>query len=224
MFDPLYFIMLLPALILGLYAHWRVRSTFTHYSQVSAASGISAERLARRLLDGAGLRNVKIEQVRGVLTDHYDPRTRTLRLSDPEGRSLAHIGVAAHEVGHAIQHAQLYRPLALRTAIIPVVNFGSQLAVPLFFLGLIFQISGMMLLGIIAYSFFVLFTLVTLPVEFNASRRAIELLQGGGYIAGGRELEAVKRVLGAAALTYVAAAATAVLQLFYFILASRRRG
>jgi Zn-dependent membrane protease YugP len=223
-FDPLYFIMLLPALALGLYAHWRVRSTFARYSQVSAASGISAERLARRLLDRAGLQNVKIESIRGVLTDHYDPRTRTLRLSDPEGRSLAHLGVAAHEVGHAIQHAQLYRPLALRTAIVPVVNFGSQLAVPLFFLGLIFQIPGLMLLGIIAYSFFVLFTLVTLPVEFNASRRAIGLLQGGGYISGGRELEAVKSVLGAAALTYVAAAATAVLQLLYFVLASRRRG
>lgn len=222
-FDPLYFVMLLPALLLGLYAQWRVRSTFLQYSQVSAASGLNAERLARRLLDGAGLQNVKIEGIRGTLTDHYDPRTRTLRLSQGESRSLAALGVAAHEVGHAIQHAQLYRPLALRTAIVPVVNFGSQLAVPLFLLGLIFQIPGMMLLGIAAYSFFVLFTLVTLPVEFNASRRAIGLLQGGGYIATGQELEAVKRVLGAAALTYVAAAATAVLQLLYFILASRRR-
>ncbi len=222
-FDPLYFIMLLPALLLGLYAHWRVRSTFTHYSQVSASSGISAERLARRLLDGAGLQNVKIEQIRGVLTDHYDPRTRILRLSQGESRSLASLGVAAHEVGHAIQHAQLYRPLALRTAIVPVVNFGSQLAVPLFLLGLVFQIPMLVSLGIIAYSFFVLFTLVTLPVEFNASRRAIGLLQSGGYIATGQELEAVKKVLGAAALTYVAAAATAILQLLYFVLASRRR-
>lgn len=220
-FDPAYFMMLLPALLLGLYANWRVRSTFARYSQVSAASGISAERLARRLLDRAGLQNVRIEPIRGVLTDHYDPRTRTLRLSEPEGRSLAHLGIAAHEVGHAIQHAELYRPLAFRTAIVPVVNFGSQLALPLFFLGLIFQIPGLMLLGIITYSFFVLFTLVTLPVEFNASRRAIGLLQSGGYIAGGRELEAVKSVLGAAALTYVAAAATAVLTLLYLL--SRKR-
>lgn len=221
LFDPLYLVMLLPALLLGFYAQWRVRSTFARYSRVNAASGTSAERLARRLLDGAGLANVKIEQIKGTLTDHYDPRTRTLRLSNPESRSLAALGVAAHEVGHAIQHARAYRPLELRTAIVPVANFGSQLALPLFFLGLFFQMPVLMTAGIIAYSLAVLFTLVTLPVEFNASRRAIGLLQDGGFVTSGQELGAVKRVLSAAALTYVAAAATAILTLLYLL--SRRR-
>lgn len=221
LFDPLYLVMLLPALLLGFYAQWRVRSTFAQYSRVNAASGTSAERLARRLLDGAGLANVKIEQIKGTLTDHYDPRTRTLRLSNPESRSLAALGVAAHEVGHAIQHARAYRPLELRTAIVPVANFGSQLALPLFFLGLFFQMPGLMTAGIIAYSLAVLFTLVTLPVEFNASRRAIGLLRDGGFVTSGQELGAVKRVLSAAALTYVAAAATAILTLLYLL--SRRR-
>jgi len=223
LFDPLYFIMLMPALLLGLYAQWRVRSTFAQYSRVRATSGLEAGRLARRLLDGAGLSSVRIEQIQGVLTDHYDPRTRTLRLSRPESRSLAHLGVAAHEVGHAIQHARAYAPLSLRTAIVPVVNFGSQLAFPLFFLGILFQNPLLVNVGIIAYSLAVLFTLVTLPVEFDASRRAIRLLQDGGYIASGKELAAVRRVLGAAALTYVAAAATAILTLLYLLLVSRRR-
>lgn len=221
LFDPLYLVMLLPALLLGFYAQWRVRSTFAQYSRVNAASGTSAERLARRLLDGAGLSDVKIEQIKGTLTDHYDPRTRTLRLSNPESRSLAALGVAAHEVGHAIQHARAYRPLELRTAIVPVANFGSQLALPLFFLGLFFQMPVLMTAGIIAYSLAVLFTLVTLPVEFNASQRAIGLLQDGGFVTSGQELGAVKRVLSAAALTYVAAAATAILTLLYLL--SRRR-
>ncbi|MCR4404638.1 MAG: zinc metallopeptidase [Candidatus Acetothermia bacterium] len=221
LFDPLYLIMLLPALALGIYAQWRVQSTFAQYSRVNASSGTTAERLARRLLDGAGLGNVKIEQVKGTLTDHYDPRTRTLRLSNPESRSLAALGVAAHEVGHAIQHARAYRPLELRTAIVPMANFGSQLALPLFFLGLFFQMPPLVTAGIVAYSLAVLFTLVTLPVEFNASQRAIALLRDGGFVTSGQELGAVKRVLGAAALTYVAAAATAVLTLLYLL--SRRR-
>lgn len=223
LFDPRYFILLMPALLLGLYAQWQVRSTFARYSRVNASSGISAARLARRLLGGAGLSNVKIEQVQGTLTDHYDPRTRTLRLSRPESRSLAVLGVAAHEAGHAIQHAQAYKPLGLRTAIVPVANFGSQLLFPLLIFGIWFHAPMLINIGIIAYSFAVLFTLVTLPVEFNASRRAIGLLQDGGFITSGEELGAVKKVLGAAALTYVAAAAAAVLQLLYLLLLSRNR-
>lgn len=213
----------MPALLLGLYAQWQVRSTFARYSRTGASSGISAARLARRLLDRAGLSNVKIEQIPGTLTDHYDPRTRTLRLSRPESRSLAVLGVAAHEVGHAIQHAQAYKPLELRTAIVPVANFGSQLALPLFIFGVFLHAPMLVNIGIIAYSLAVLFTLVTLPVEFNASRRAIALLREGGFITSGAELGAVKKVLGAAALTYVAAAATAILTLLYLLAFSRNR-
>jgi len=222
-FDPYYLLILAPALLLGLYAQWQVKSTFARYAQVPASSRISAGKMARYLLDMAGLSGVRIERVPGMLTDHYDPRTKTLRLSNPEGRSLAVLGVAAHEVGHALQHAQGYKPLELRTAIVPVVNFGSQLALPLFFLGFLFHNPLLINVGIIAYSFAVLFTLVTLPVEFDASRRAIKLLQEGGYVSPGRELTAVKKVLGAAALTYVAAAATAILHLLYMILLSSRR-
>lgn len=221
-FDPTYLIMLLPALALGLYAQWKVKSTFSRYARVPASSGMSARRLARYLLDMAGLSDVRIEQIPGMLTDHYDPRTRTLRLSAPESRSIAVLGVAAHEVGHAIQHAQAYKPLQLRTAIVPAANFGSQLALPLLIFGIFFQNPLMVNAGIIAYSIAVLFTLVTLPVEFDASRRAIKLLRDGGYV-NSQELVAVKKVLGAAALTYVAAAATAILQLLYLLSLSRRR-
>jgi len=223
LFDPRYFILLLPALLLGLYAQWQVKSTFNRYSQVNASSGISAAQLARYLLDGAGLNNVKIEQVKGTLTDHYDPRTKSLRLSRPEGRTLAVLGIAAHEVGHAIQHARAYKPLELRTAIVPVANFGSQLFFPLLIFGIWFHAPMLINVGIAAYSFAVLFTLVTLPVELDASRRAVGLLRDGGFVTSGRELGAVKRVLGAAALTYVAAAAMAILQLLYLLLLSRNR-
>lgn len=223
LFDPRYFILLMPALLLGLYAQWKVKSTFARYSRMDASSGISAARLARRLLEGAGLTNVKIEQIRGTLTDHYDPRTKTLRLSRPQSRALAVLGVTAHEVGHAIQHAQGYKPLELRTTIVPMANFGSQLFLPLLIFGIWFQVPMLINIGIIAYSFAVIFTLVTLPVEFNASRRAIELLQEGGAVTSGEELGAVKRVLGAAALTYVAAAAAAIMQLLYLLLLSRNR-
>lgn len=215
-------IILIPALILGIYAQWKVKSTFGKYSRVRASSQISAGRMAQSLLDGAGLNNVKVEGVRGILTDHYDPRSRTLRLSNPDSDSLAVLGVTAHEVGHAMQHAQAYKPLELRSAIVPVVNFGSGLALPLFLVGLIFSFPQLMWIGILAYSLAVLFTLVTLPVELNASGRAVKLLQDGRFVTSGEELGAVKKVLSAAALTYVAAAAMAVLQLVRMILISRR--
>jgi len=227
------FLILIPALLLAVYAQWKVRSTYHKYATVEASSRLTAAQVARYILDRAsfqvlptGSRStqaVEIEAVPGVLSDHYDPRTRTLRLSNPHSRSLADIGVAAHEAGHALQHAENYGPLSLRSTIVHVANFGSQLAIPLFFAGLIFRMPPLITVGILAYSLAVLFTLVTLPVEFNASRRAIKLLKDGGFVQSKEELSAVKQVLGAAALTYVAAAAVAVLQLVQLLLISRRR-
>lgn len=233
------FLILIPALLLAVYAQWRVRSTYNKYASVEASSRLTAAQVARYILDRASLQSqppeassaagrggpqtVAIEPVPGVLSDHYDPRTRTLRLSNPHSRSLADIGVAAHEAGHALQHAEGYGPLSLRSTIVPVANFGSQLAIPLFLAGLIFRLPPLITVGILAYSLAVLFTLVTLPVEFNASRRAIKLLKEGGFVQTKEELSAVRQVLGAAALTYVAAAAVAVLQLIQLLLISRRR-
>ncbi len=228
------FLILIPALLLAVYAQWKVRSTYSKYASVEASSRLTAAQVARYILDrasfaalpaaeGSKTQKVKIEAVPGVLSDHYDPRTRTLRLSNPHSRSLADIGVAAHEAGHALQHAEGYGPLSLRSTIVPVANFGSQLAIPLFLAGLIFRMPPLITVGILAYSLAVLFTLVTLPVEFNASRRAIRLLQDGGFVQSKEELSAVKQVLGAAALTYVAAAAVAVLQLIQLLIISRRR-
>jgi hypothetical protein len=216
-------VLLIPALLLAFYAQWKVRSTFNKYSKVNASSRISAGLMARYLLQKSGLTDVKIEKIGGFLSDHYDPRSKILRISNLESKSVAALGVAAHEVGHAIQHAQGYKPLSLRSAVVPVANFGSMLAFPLFFLGLLARNPNMMWLGILAFSAAVLFTLVTLPVEFNASKRAIKILQDGGYITQDKELKAVKEVLNAAALTYVAAAAMAVLQLLRLILISRNR-
>lgn len=232
MFFDKTFLILIPALLLAVYAQWKVRSTYHKYASVRATCGLTAAQVARYILDrasfpalpgGRSTQAVGIEAVPGVLSDHYDPRTRTLRLSNPQSRSLADIGVAAHEAGHALQHAENYGPLSLRSTIVPVANFGSQLAIPLFFAGLLFRMPPLVTVGILAYSLAVLFTLVTLPVEFNASRRAIKLLQDGGFVQSQGELSAVKQVLGAAALTYVAAAAVAVLQLIQLLLISRRR-
>jgi len=223
---------LLPALALAFYAQWKVKSTYKKYSKVPASCGLSAAQVAERIL-GYGavrlgspdLRSVKIAAVPGQLTDHYDPRTKTLRLSRPESKSLADIGVAAHEAGHALQDAVRYQPLALRSALVPAAQFGSQLAFPLIFGGLIFGgLKSLMLAGILLYAAAVAFTLVTLPVEFNASRRALALLRDTGIVTSKKELAAVRRVLSAAALTYVAAAASAILTLVYYIfLYSQRR-
>lgn len=232
-FDPLWFLMLGPAMILAIYAQWKVRSTYTRYSRVLSSSGLTARQVAERILRYGAvslgqpqLRDVGIVGIRGTLTDHYDPRDKTLRLSQPDSRSLADIGVAAHEAGHALQDAARYQPLVLRSTLVPAAQFGSQLAFPLLLGGLLIPryFSTFILLAIIAYSAAVLFTLVTLPVEFNASRRAMKLLQETG-VTSGKELAAVGKVLNAAALTYVAAAATAVLQLLYYImiLMQRRR-
>jgi len=214
---------LIPALILAVYAQWRVRSTYRRYAQVQSERGLTAEAAARRLLQDGFIGDVTIDRTKQAgraLSDHYDPRSKTLRLSAPDSTSVAAIGVAAHEAGHAMQHARGFGPLALRSAIVPVARFGSQLAFPLFFIGLLFRYEPLMTAGIVLFSAAVLFTLVTLPVEFDASRRAVASLRSSGLVSI-EELGAVKEVLFAAALTYVAAAAMAVLQLL--LLLGRRR-
>lgn len=215
-------LILLPALVLAIYAQYKVRSTYTRYARVRTSGGTSAQRSAQQILENAAIGDVSIEGIRRPLADHYDPRKKVLRLSDPQSASVASVGIAAHEAGHAIQHAVGYRPLALRTAIVPLANFGSQLAFPLFFLGLIFRYPPLLTVGIAAFSVAVFFTLVTLPVEFDASRRAVVALRSAGLV-NEEELGAIKEVLFAAALTYVAAAAMAALQLLLLLSASRRR-
>lgn len=211
--DPT-FILLIPAILLSLYAQFKVQSTFDRYSRVASRSGLSGAEVARNLLDRAGLHHVRVEMVQGFLTDHYDPRARVLRLSPPvyQSSSLASLGVAAHEAGHALQHRTGYLPLQLRSALVPVVSFGSNLAIPLLLLGIILGLPSLARLGVYAFTLAVLFTLITLPVEFNASRRAIALLESGGYLSR-QELVGARQVLNAAALTYVAAALTAILNL-----------
>jgi len=222
MFDPVMMIVLLPALILSIYAQYKVRSTYAKYLNVPIQKKITAERAAELILREAAVDGVKIESTNRPLGDHYDPRSRALRLSAASSNSVAAVGVAAHEAGHAIQHAHGYAPLALRSTIVPVATFGSQLAFPLFFIG-VFLGQGLLLnIGIILFSAAVFFTLVTLPVEFNASRRAMAALSAGGIVSQA-ELAGVKRVLNAAALTYVAAAAMAALQLLSMLMMANRR-
>jgi Zn-dependent membrane protease YugP len=217
-------ILLVPALVLGIYAQAKVSSTFNRFSQVASRRGLTGAEAARQVLDSAGLRDVGIEVAGSQLSDHYDPRSRTLTLSPPVGNSnsLAALGVAAHEAGHAMQHAEGYMAFRLRSAIVPVANLGSNMGFILFFVGLLFYRNGLLMsIGILLYSAAVLFTLVTLPVEFNASRRAMTLLENRSILMG-EELEGAKKVLSAAALTYVAAALMAILQLVRLILISRR--
>ncbi len=214
--------MLLPALVLALYASYKVKATYAKYLQVPTQRRVTAAQVAQEILARAGVTGVSIEATHRALGDHYDPRTKTLRLSAPGSASVAAVGVAAHEAGHAIQHAQGYAPLALRSAVVPVASFGSQLAFPLFFLGLIFRADVLLNVGIILFAVAVLFTLITLPVEFNASRRAVAALGQSGLVTR-EELGAVKEVLTAAALTYVAAAAMAIMQLLSMLLIANRR-
>ncbi len=227
-FDPLYFLFALPALLLGLYAQWRVRSAFAHYSRVRAATGITGAQAARRILDANGLQHVAVERVGGTLSDHYDPRSKTLRLS-PEvygTPSLAAVGVAAHEAGHALQDKTNYAPLQLRSAMVPTVQFGSWLGPIIFIAGLFLPGSlgtTIAWIGLLIFAAVALFALVTLPVEFNASKRAKELLVTTGILAP-QEVKGVDKVLDAAALTYVAAALQAIMTLLYYasILMGRR--
>jgi len=217
-FDPLYLLVMIPGLALSLWASFRVKSTFKRYSKIRAQSGLSGAEAAQELLRRKGIRGVRVEPVQGFLSDHYDPSDRTLRLSTDvyHGRSLAALGVAAHEAGHALQHAAGYAPLKFRSAVVKPAMIGSNLGMIVTFLGIAINISGMVWIGIILFSAFVIFTLITLPVEFNASSRAIAGLQQTGMISS-READGAGAVLRAAALTYVAAAIAAVLQLLYLL-------
>jgi uncharacterized protein len=225
--DYLYWILMLPALLLSGWASWKIHSSFARYSQVPSRRGLTGAQVARMLLDDHGAHDVQIEAVQGNLVDHYDPRTRVLRLSTSVwgSNSVAALGVAAHEAGHALQHAQGYAPIHLRAALVPVANIGSSLSWILFFIGFILSMAGstfgqpLIIAAIVLFSFFVLFTLVTLPVEFDASRRAVLALEQGGFLEG-EELVGARRVLRAAAYTYLAAALTAIVQLLYFLLRS----
>jgi Zn-dependent membrane protease YugP len=229
--------LLVPAFLLAIYAQWKVKSAFNRYSRVRAMSGMTGAQVAQALLSGshgevqragAGpkaanqLAAVQVRATEGQLSDHYDPRNHTLNLSEPvyASNSLAALGVAAHETGHAYQHATGYGPLALRSALVPAAQFGSMLAWPLFIGGLIFSEMGLGILmdiGIFLYLGAVIFTLVTLPVEFNASARAIRMLRDGGFVQS-EEMPGVRAVLSAAALTYVAAAAMAIITLIRLLL------
>lgn len=227
-FDPTYFLVLI-GVVLSLLASGKVKSTFARFSKVRNSRGITGAEAAEQVLHRAGICDVRIERVAGNLTDHYDPRSKVLRLSDTVygSTSVAAVGVATHECGHAIQHARGYAPLKLRSTLVPIANFGSQIAWPLILIGLLFnsQSSALFInLGIIAFSGAVLFQLITLPVEFNASNRAIRMIADSGMMYG-EEIVAAKKVLNAAALTYVASAATAILQLLRIILLTggRRR-
>jgi Zn-dependent membrane protease YugP len=218
-FDPLYIIMIAPALLLSIFAQMRVKASYSKYSKVPTYRGITGAQAAREILLSEGIHDVAIELSRGFLSDHYDPRSRVLRLSESvySGNSLASVGVAAHEAGHAIQHAQGYAPLKMRSALVPVSSIGSNLAWPLLIIGFIFMAKSLILAGIIFFSLAVLFQLITLPVEFNASSRALQALPASGILSDS-EVAGARKVLSAAALTYVAAAASAVVQLLYFLL------
>lgn len=221
-------IILIPAMILAFWAQIKVDSTFKKYARISNRHGLTGAEAARRVLDAGGLYHIRIEQVAGHLTDHYDPRAGVIRLSASVYGStgIAAVGVAAHEAGHACQHAEGYAPLKLRNAIIPITNIGSRLALPLFIIGLIFSAAPigewLMLLGILFFSFSTVFQLVTLPTEFNASGRALRVLEDGGLLATD-ELPAARATLKAAAMTYVAALAMSLAQLFRLILLFNNR-
>ncbi len=216
--DPT-FLLLIPAMIFAFYAQRRVSSAYGKYSQVGNMRGMTGYQAARHILHANGLTEVSVEEVGGKLSDHYDPRDKTVRLSSENYHqpSVAALSIAAHEVGHALQHAQGYAPLKLRHSILPVSNFGSMLAFPLAIIGLLFSAPSLISIGILVFTAVIAFHLVTLPVEFNASSRAIEQLTRHGLVAE-REAREAKKVLNAAALTYVAAASMAVVNLIRLLI------
>jgi len=222
-YDPT-FIFLIPGFLLALYAQWKVQSTFRYYSGIRASNGHTGAQVAAELLRRQGITDVTIEQVSGMLADHYDPRTKKLRLSpDVYGSdSLAAVGVAAHETGHALQDRDHYAPLAFRSAIVPAATLGTNAAWILFVAGFIFRVPQLMNLGIVVFLGYIVFALVTLPVAFNASSRAVAVLQGQGLVAP-QEAAGVRTVLNAAALTYVAAATVAILQLLRLVVLRQSR-
>ena len=226
--DPFYLIFMAPAFLLMLVAQWYVNSAFKKWSRVPLRSMLSGAEAAERLIRYGGLYGVRVEAMRGMLTDHYDPRSKVLRLSPQvyQGRSVASVAVAAHELGHALQDEEGYLPLKLRSMMVPAVNIGSYLGWILIFLGLFLNMLRLAEVGLVVFSLGALFALVTLPVEFDASARAKRLLQEAGIVQTETEIKGVNTVLNAAALTYVAALITAVMQMLYYallIFGGRRR-
>ena len=218
-FDPLFLIMMAPTIILMLWAQHKVKSTFKKFSKVPNQRRMTGAETARFILDSHGLADVPVEPVAGELTDHYDPRSRTLRLSEPvyRARSVAALGIAAHEAGHALQHAQGYAPLQARSALVPVASVGSNLGFIIVFAGLILQLTPLAWAGIALFGAATLFALITLPVEFNASSRAMAELQTLGFVDR-TEYEQNRKVLNAAAWTYIAGFAAAVMTLLYYVM------
>lgn len=218
-FDPLYILISLPALLLGFYAQAKVHGAFNRYARVRTLRNVTGAEVARALLDGEGLYDVRVEMTRGLLSDHYDPREKVLRLSETVygSPSVSAAGVAAHEMGHALQDASRYAPLALRSSIVPAVQFGSWLGPLVFLMGLLLNFRNLAWIGVVLFGLTVVFAIVTLPVELDASRRAKRLLVHQGILVG-NEMEGVNKVLDAAALTYVAAAVQAISTLLYYVL------
>lgn len=223
-YDYYYLILIVPALLIATWAQFKVNSTFNKYSKMRASRGYTAAQIARNMLDENGLYNVSVERVSGNLTDHYDPKTNVIRLSDSvyNSTSVAAIGVAAHETGHAIQYAKGYAPIKLRSAVIPLTQIGSTLSMPLILLGFVFSMRPLVIGGIILFSLVALFQLITLPVEFNASRRALEALENREYLYD-EELVGARKTLSAAAMTYVAALLVSLMQILRLILLFGRR-
>lgn len=221
-FDPTYFI-LLPAVLIALWAQVKIDSTYKKYSDIHTRNGNTGSEIARNILDAAGLFDVRLERVNNHLGDHYDPTSRVVRLSPEvyDGTTISAAGIAAHECGHAIQHQTSYKPLVLRTTIAPVVNIGSKLSVFLFMIGLLFSFPMLAKLGIVFFSAAVIYQLVTLPVEFNASSRALSILETRGFLIGD-EVKGARKVLSAAAMTYVAATLMAISQLIRLIALNNR--
>jgi Zn-dependent membrane protease YugP len=216
--DPMYFVFLAPGILLALWAQFRVQSAYARASQVPARSGLSGAEAAEAVMSEAGVQGVRIEPTEGYLSDHYSPGEKALRLSPDVyvGRSLASLGIAAHEAGHAIQDARGYSPLVVRNALVPIAGFGSSAAWILMLVGFLMSSLLLVKIGIVAFATVVAFQLVNLPVEFDASRRARQALLAGGLVTQAEDAE-VKRVLDAAALTYVAATLTSILTLLYFL-------
>lgn len=226
MFDLNYLLYMIPALLIGLIAQFYVKSRYSRWSKVQNRAGLTGVQVAQRLMEQHGMYNLKLKGVPGQLTDHYDPRNKVLALSQDIGQqpSVASMAITAHEMGHAQQDKDNYLPMRFRSALVPMVNIGTNLGWIFIMLGLVLQISGLAWLGVIAFSAGVLFSLVTLPVELNASRRAAVMLQSSGLITTKDEEQGVKQVLNAAALTYVAAIISSVAQLLYFISLAGGRG
>ena len=228
-FDMTYLVLVLPCVIFAMIASAKVNSTFKRYSKIHSCRRLTGAQAAQRVLSGNGVSGVRIERISGKLTDHYDPKTNVIRLSDSvyDATSVAAIGVACHEAGHAVQYAQNYAPIKLRAAIIPITNIGSRLAMPLILLGVLFSLGetvsyGFVYAGIACFGLSLLFQLVTLPVEFNASRRAMQAIQYGDLLTD-EEQKGARKTLAAAAMTYVAATAVALAQLLRLLVIFGRR-